>query len=68
MIRPTSYSIASPSQWSLTFEVRKSRRHLTLAQQHAHQSQWSLTFEVRKSLVVPTTTRDDHAVAMEPDL
>ena len=36
------------SQWSLTFEVRKSRQKKATPPRR-HGSQWSLTFEVRKS-------------------
>ena len=36
------------SQWSLTFEVRKSTRAQELYGSNFVPSQWSLTFEVRK--------------------
>ena len=37
-----------PSQWSLTFEVRKRDSSLAARTRRNQASQWSLTFEVRK--------------------
>ena len=55
------------SQWSLTFEVRKSSMGWT-GSMPANSSQWSLTFEVRKSLAFVVISALVLPVAMEPDL
>ena len=44
-----------PSQWSLTFEVRKRAVSTVLRTAFVSQSQWSLTFEVRKRCVAACT-------------
>ena len=56
------------SQWSLTFEVRKSSGRSTAETINDALSQWSLTFEVRKSCEETTLAQEAEDVAMEPDL
>ena len=55
------------SQWSLTFEVRKSAI-CRVARDVGQWSQWSLTFEVRKSSGDGPAAGVGGDVAMEPDL
>ena len=55
------------SQWSLTFEVRKSCAALQVAV-NRRVSQWSLTFEVRKRPGYQGLPEGKDLVAMEPDL
>ena len=55
------------SQWSLTFEVRKSTMD-TAFMPELYKSQWSLTFEVRKSAAAKDHVAHHAHVAMEPDL
>ena len=56
------------SQWSLTFEVRKSGSSRPSVTPGTSPSQWSLTFEVRKSGGAECGGADRPVVAMEPDL
>ena len=44
--------MASGSQWSLTFEVRKSKIEYYDFTPLLEKSQWSLTFEVRKRALI----------------
>ena len=55
------------SQWSLTFEVRKSLTFQDVRRARAA-LQWSLTFEVRKRVYVGVEQAGSGFVAMEPDL
>ena len=55
------------SQWSLTFEVRKSWDKIK-SWFNDLVSQWSLTFEVRKRTQLIQPWEFGHMVAMEPDL
>ena len=48
MTREPAMMTARSSQWSLTFEVRKSRTYGPWVPSSGAASQWSLTFEVRK--------------------
>ena len=57
-----------PSQWSLTFEVRKRGRHAQISELEWCMSQWSLTFEVRKRMAAELHRLAAALVAMEPDL
>ena len=57
-----------PSQWSLTFEVRKSSELANIGVIRIVQSQWSLTFEVRKRYTAALEREAKERVAMEPDL
>ena len=61
------YLLLATSQWSLTFEVRKSSVMTDLGWS-VIKSQWSLTFEVRKRSDPGLRDLAELLVAMEPDL
>ena len=60
---------ASSSQWSLTFEVRKSSYTFPSTCTWVALSQWSLTFEVRKSVscqgIAPVPDRSQWSLTFE---